>query len=115
MSCLGFVEGASANPASRSAPDVPPLPSPGLQMLFKIVPLNALQATTFTRYDGEVFDGSVSNGFNITDSFHAPRSDPSYSTTFNVNTHYGGGYGTGNTGGFGDFAGVDADGVNTFY
>lgn len=64
------------------------------QMLFKIIPLNAL-ATAFTRYDGDTLDGDTSAGWDIVDSFHAPLADPSYSTSMHIDTGYGGGGGTG--------------------
>ena len=64
------------------------------QMLFKIIPLNAL-ATAFTRYDGDTLDGDTSAGWDIVDSFHAPLADPSYSTKMHIDTGYGGGGGTG--------------------
>ena len=64
------------------------------QMLFKIIPLNAL-ATSFTRYDGDTLDGDTSAGWDIVDSFHAPLADPSYSTAMHIDTAYGGGGGTG--------------------
>ena len=64
------------------------------QMLFKIIPLNAL-ATAFTRYDGDTLDGDTSAGWDIVDSFHSPLADPSYSTSMHIDTGYGGGGGTG--------------------
>uniref|UniRef100_A0A7S0U7P6 Uncharacterized protein n=1 Tax=Hemiselmis andersenii TaxID=464988 RepID=A0A7S0U7P6_HEMAN len=73
---------------------------------YVLVPANSL-AATYTRYDGETLDGDTSKGFDIVDSFHAPLSDPSYATSFNVNTMYGGGYGTGMTGDFGNYSGPD--------
>jgi hypothetical protein len=39
----------------------------------------------------------AAHGFDIVDSFHAPWSNPSHTESFNVNTKYGGGYGTGKT------------------
>mmetsp|Transcript_40396 Transcript_40396/g.108414 ORF Transcript_40396/g.108414 Transcript_40396/m.108414 type:complete len:82 (-) Transcript_40396:192-437(-) len=71
-------------------------------MLFKIVPLSVL--SSYQRADGTVFTGATGEppegGFTINDTYTS--NSPS---SFDIDTRFGGGYGTGNTGGFGDFEG----------
>ena len=62
--------------------------------LFKIIPLGAL-AASYTRQDGITLTGDTGAGFDIVDSFHSPLDNPSYATSTNINTAYGGGGGTG--------------------
>mmetsp|Transcript_13642 Transcript_13642/g.33439 ORF Transcript_13642/g.33439 Transcript_13642/m.33439 type:complete len:81 (-) Transcript_13642:202-444(-) len=70
--------------------------------LILLVPASSL-AASYTRWDGGVLDGDVSKGFDIVDSFHSPNDV----RTININTKYGGGFGTGMTGDFGNYDGPE--------
>mmetsp|Transcript_59596 Transcript_59596/g.96473 ORF Transcript_59596/g.96473 Transcript_59596/m.96473 type:complete len:89 (+) Transcript_59596:17-283(+) len=70
-------------------------------MLFKMLPLSAL-ASTYTNSDGLEFTGDVSAptgfGFSIEDKYNTSEFSDSYWSPININTRYGGGFGTGVTG-----------------
>mmetsp|Transcript_40393 Transcript_40393/g.108410 ORF Transcript_40393/g.108410 Transcript_40393/m.108410 type:complete len:82 (-) Transcript_40393:3-248(-) len=71
-------------------------------MLFKFAPMRML--TSYERADGNVLTGATGEppegGFSIVDPYNANKA-----SSFDIDTRFGGGYGTGNTGGFGDYEG----------
>jgi hypothetical protein len=71
-------------------------------------------SSSYTRSDGETLTGATGSpplgGFSIVDSFNTPAVNGAYVNTIPIDTRYGGGYGTGTTGGFGNF---DASTVDT--